>query len=82
MFLKELELKLENESVRNLNPIRYPVWLARNRIRNNFRICLAMAAVAVTEMDVVMVVVAEAVEVAAAMVMVVSGGNDGGGGGC
>nr|KAJ0221385.1 hypothetical protein LSAT_V11C200074180 [Lactuca sativa] len=40
MLLKEIELKLENESVRNLNQIPYAVWLAGNEIRINCRFCL------------------------------------------
>nr|KAJ0210791.1 hypothetical protein LSAT_V11C400161340 [Lactuca sativa] len=40
MLLKESELKLEKESVRNLNPISYAVWLAGNGIEINSRICL------------------------------------------
>nr|KAJ0201958.1 hypothetical protein LSAT_V11C600308460 [Lactuca sativa] len=40
MLLKEFELELQNESVRNLNPIPCVVWLAGNGIGINSRICL------------------------------------------
>ena len=40
MLLKEFELELEKESVRNLNLIPYAVWLAGNGIGINFSICL------------------------------------------
>nr|KAJ0216189.1 hypothetical protein LSAT_V11C300124640 [Lactuca sativa] len=40
MLLKESELELENEFVRNLNQISYAVWLAGNGIEINSRICL------------------------------------------
>nr|KAJ0214130.1 hypothetical protein LSAT_V11C400180450 [Lactuca sativa] len=40
MLLKEFELELEKESVSNLNPIPYVVWLVGNGIGINSRICL------------------------------------------
>nr|KAJ0191668.1 hypothetical protein LSAT_V11C800418270 [Lactuca sativa] len=71
MLLKKLELELEKESVRNLNPIPYAVWLAGNGIGINSRFCLVRRKWKRNSL------VVRAVAVVAATVV---GGDDDGGG--
>nr|KAJ0208243.1 hypothetical protein LSAT_V11C500242660 [Lactuca sativa] len=60
MLLEEFELEMEKESIKNLNPILYVVWLAGNRIGINSRFylvhrkwnCMTVAATVVGDVNV------------------------------